>query len=244
PTQPAISFGGAGGRKIAQVVTVGAQGTLTGVGINNVTCPASGPMTVEIQRLTLAGLPDGQTIAAGASSGAFFVISTAPSIDLPIGAKFAFVISSPTQCDIANPLATDAYQGGDAYVDAGTGWQPLAATDGRFDLPFRTLIQPALPVAYLNRSRGGLSATLLATGKVLLAGNDNSAELYDPVTNASTPTGSMSQQRINHTATLLLNDKVLIAGGRDFSGARSATTELYDVATGTFTAGPSMAAAR
>ena len=63
------------------------------------------------------------------------------------------------------------------------------------------------------------SATLLANGKVLVAGGLNysgtlaSAELYDPATGTWTATGSMTNPRLYYTATLLANGKVLVAGG-------------------------------
>src|SRR3989442_9366941 len=53
-----------------------------------------------------------------------------------------------------------------------------------------------------------------------------------------TNTGSMSMSRNGHTATLLPNGKVLIAGGG------TATAELYDPATGTFTPTGTMSASR
>ncbi len=56
-------------------------------------------------------------------------------------------------------------------------------------------------------------------------------------------TAPMTAARADATATPLLNGKVLIAGGNGDGGALRGT-ELYDPATGSFTAGPSMNAAR
>jgi len=99
------------------------------------------------------------------------------------------------------------------------------------------------------------TATLLNTGKVLIAGGEDaasnafaSAELYDPSSGTFTPTaGSMTIARAGHTATLLSNGKVLIAGGTSGGDTEAAlsTAELYDPATDTFTATTgSMTAAR
>jgi hypothetical protein len=82
------------------------------------------------------------------------------------------------------------------------------------------------------------TATLLNTGKVLVAGWGNAtAELFDPATGSFTATGSMLQPRVSHTATLLNSGKVLLTGG--IQGTPPATTvlaeaELYDPTTGSF----------
>jgi hypothetical protein len=107
------------------------------------------------------------------------------------------------------------------------------------------------------------SATLLPNGKVLLAGGLgdgtnagiagppptlDSAELYDPTTGMFTATGSMHSPRASHTATLLSGGRVLIVGGTPDAGSFwngrfpyiyssvLATAEIYDIATGVFTA--------
>ncbi|MBY4898939.1 kelch repeat-containing protein [Cupriavidus sp. AU9028] len=95
-----------------------------------------------------------------------------------------------------------------------------------------------------GRSEG--TATRLPNGRVLVAGGSTggtvgtaTAELYDPVTGMWQATASMAEARIRHTATLLRNGKVLVIGGYTRSGGTvhvSGTAELYDPATGTWSA--------
>ena len=120
-------------------------------------------------------------------------------------------------------------------------------------VPFTIRVSLARPTATfavtlgtMTTARSGHTATLLLSGKVLVAGGpDASAELYDPATDMFTATtGPMSIARAGHTATLLADaalanyGKVLIAGG----GSTSA--ELYDPTSGTFTATGSMETVR
>jgi subtilisin-like proprotein convertase family protein len=92
----------------------------------------------------------------------------------------------------------------------------------------------------MTAERTGHTATLLASGKVLITGGKNksgvlsSAELYDPATGAFSPTSGMTASRDGHTATLLADGTVLICGG--WNGTTSlSSAELYDPATGSFT---------
>ena len=82
------------------------------------------------------------------------------------------------------------------------------------------------------------SMTLLANGKVLLAGGassggvrESSVEIYDPLTNAWTATGSMTAGRGAHAAVLMRDGRVLVASG--FSGSGEVPgAEIYDPSTG------------
>jgi len=103
-------------------------------------------------------------------------------------------------------------------------------------------------------ARVGDTATLLANGRVLVAGGTDlpnvgtasgemlaSAELYDPMTGTSSPTGSMATARGGYTTTPLADSRVLMAGGVEILTAAGpgpflASAELYDPKTGTFSA--------
>jgi hypothetical protein len=110
------------------------------------------------------------------------------------------------------------------------------------------------------------TATPLLDGRVLLVGGwalrdgfdgqpydlsdrflSKSAELYDPKTGTFTQTGSLVQARLSHSATRLQDGRVLITGGvaslstgEDPDSKATAKAEIYDPATGKFTATGSM----
>lgn len=124
---------------------------------------------------------------------------------------------------------------------------PLLTMLGLFGGPSTVLAQSAgrfTGTGDMSTPRFGHSATLLPSGKVLMAGGESNssgttaatAELYDPAIGLFSATGSMIVARSGHSATLLPNGKVLIAGGRVIGSRILNSAELYDPVTGIFTA--------
>jgi hypothetical protein len=114
------------------------------------------------------------------------------------------------------------------------------------------------PTGSMAVPRRAQTATLLPDGRVLIAagygGNValNSAEIYDPATGRFVSTGSMLQAHSLGTVTALRDGRVLVAGGAtavlrgdtDVSITELAAAELYDPATGKWSATGSMRRAR
>lgn len=102
------------------------------------------------------------------------------------------------------------------------------------------------------------TATMLLSGKVLVAGGGDSlcltcspyasTELYDPAGGQWTPAGNMTIGRMGHTATLLPDGRVLVVGGAGPSTTVAAgplaSAEVFDPATGAWTATGSMGQVR
>jgi Kelch motif len=128
----------------------------------------------------------------------------------------------------------------------------LVATNDKGAVSAEVTVRTAafVPVAPMHTPRSGATATLLFDGKILVTGGDtgsgptDTAEVFDPATNAFTPTaGPMAVARQGHLARLLASGEVVIMGGRGAAGAL-ASAELWSPATGTFSSLGNLTAAR
>jgi hypothetical protein len=116
----------------------------------------------------------------------------------------------------------------------------------------------------MSTARTDHTASLLRDGKVLIVGGNvpcaptvcgtvlsafSTAELYDPGANLFSATGSMATARFQHTATVLPSGLVVIAGGQTLDTVHAqyvltSSIEIYDPASGIFSPGGSLMAAR
>ncbi len=103
----------------------------------------------------------------------------------------------------------------------------------------------------MNVARRLQTATLLADGRVLVAGGFGAsgslpiadAEIYDPAANGWTSVASMAVARDVAAAASLPNGNVIVVGG-SAAGTRIASTELFDPVQGRWSGGPPLAVAR
>jgi Ca2+-binding RTX toxin-like protein len=116
-------------------------------------------------------------------------------------------------------------------------------------------VGPWTDTGRMVQNRFAQTATLLADGKVLVAGGTWSeddkggveclteSETYDPGSAVWSRVGSMATGRTGHTATALGTGKVLVAGGSDCSAA-VASAEVYNPVTRAWSATGTMTTAR
>jgi hypothetical protein len=108
------------------------------------------------------------------------------------------------------------------------------------------------PTGDLITPRNNLTATLLASGKVLVAGGWNetpveTAETFDPATGKFTETGPMTLARDFHEAVALSDGRVALLGGiriLDNINTPQRSVEIYDPTTNAFSPAGQMAEPR
>lgn len=197
-------------------------------------------------------LPNGKVLIAGGSCGSGCFLRTAELYDPGTG-RFTPTgsMSTPRAAGRATRL-----QNGDVLIaggDSSADDLPLASAE-----LYHTSNGKFSPTGSMQTPRDYFAAVLLKNGKVLVMGGSStgqhasgmveeaSAEIYDPATGRFTPTGSMTAPRNKLGAALLPDGRVLVVGGQSAGafGARLASTEIYDPATGKFTVGPKMSSKR
>lgn len=201
----------------------------------------TGSLNVARSRHTATLLNNGKVLIAGGSnsSGA---LASAELYD-PATGTFSLTGSlscacgySPALLPNGSVLFTGGFNGANAVATA----ELYNPATGTFAL-----------TGNLNVARAGPSVTLLANGKVLVAGGVfytgvipftavphylASAELYNPASGTFSLTGSLRTARSGQSATVLNNGNVLLAAGQNdgANGGYVGSAELYSPSTGKF----------
>ena len=245
-----------------QTITATDVGTAALTGTSNsihVPAPASGftatgSMTSARESHTATLLNDGKVLVVGGDAREVLRYCGPPfhcTRHVPLASAELFDPASGIFAGTGNMVAPRTLHAatllGDGKVlvtggDSGNDFSTPLATAEIFDISTGMFT----PTGNMVNARAGHTATLLANGKVLVAGGSSgdAAELFDPATGEFTASGSMETPRTNDTATLLKNGDVLVTGGDDASGNPVATAELFDPTTGMFMPTGSMSVAR
>ena len=188
-----------------------------------------GSMNIERYRHTATRLLNGKVLLAGGQNMRS-ITDTAELFDFTAG-SFRYTegqMSIPRDAHTATRL-------GDGTVLI-TGGLDGVGTTNTAELYNPTDDSFSLTIGRMNSARAFHTATLLKDGRVFIAGGYNgeflnSAEIYDPKTQAFEPVTANMEARSNHTATLLSDGTVLIAGGRNATTEETGglnTAEVYD----------------
>jgi len=196
-------------------------------------------------------LMDGRVLVAGGAESPFgtipkVVVANAELYDPSTGRWTATGSMLNARANHTATLLPD----GKVLVAGGASYAP----GGPSGLDSAEMYDPATGIwsatGSLRQARASHTATLLENGTVLVAGNAieisarASTELFDPIAGLWSGSGDMTAPRSGQTATLLLDGNVLVVGGRtpDQNGPKpAATAEIYDAATGLWTATVAMA---
>ena len=238
------------------VATVSTSGVVTAVGAGTAQIRAtsegkSGEVAVTVN-------PPVAVASVSISNSPGFSLITGSTLQLSASARDAqgnaLAGRTIAWSSTANEVATVSSTGLVTAVSPGTA-QIRATSEGRVaEVSASVSAHPWTLTGSLATGRTLHSATLLATGRVLVVGGQSlaapfqtfaSAELYDPTAGTWSPTGSLATARENHFAVRLQDGKILVGGGYSIEQqAQLRSVELYDPATGLWTPTGSMTVAR
>ncbi len=204
----------------------------------------AGDMTMARVGQAAVLLPSGKVLIAGGWTGP----GCTDSAELYDPATQRFTPTAKMTTRRGNPSATLLTDGDVLIAGGGDRDIPGGVSSAEVFHPATLSFQAIRPMHYARISH---TATLLKDGRVLIVGGRGetlaiAAELYDPKTRKFSDTGRLITARYKHTAGLLPDGRVLIAGGsdeRDWKGKLS-SAEIYDPATGKFSATAEMNDAR
>ncbi|MCX7429647.1 MAG: hypothetical protein NTY17_01335 [Planctomycetia bacterium] len=216
------------------------------------TFAATGSMSTPRLGAAAVRLADGRVLLVGGEGNDHLAMASAEVFD-PATASWS--LTAPMSTGRANPTAT-LLQDGTVLVVGGysinSDYDPLASAE--IYNPVTGTFSPTGSMAIARRNH---TATLLANGRVLVAGgynginsttdgtgNVNAPEIYDPAKRTFSATADMTSARRYPTATMLPDGKVLIAGGYDDTNAVLLTADVYNPTAGTFAPTGSMLTAR
>jgi hypothetical protein len=191
-------------------------------------------------------LPNGKVLIAGGQSvinGTFVVLASTELYD-PASNRFSLTGTATMNTGRADATATLLPTGKVLIAGGFTATGGSLASTELYDSASNSFATSG--TANMNQARQGTTATLLANGRVLIAGGlgslaANSTDLYDSATNSfAATTPLLTDKRFAPGATLLPNGRVLIAGGADLADMPLFSTDLYNPTTNTITAGPLM----
>jgi N-acetylneuraminic acid mutarotase len=195
-------------------------------------------------------LPDGKVLVAGGVTGDYLSgterVATAEVYDPASGTWSATGSMAKPRVGHTATLLPD----GKVLVVGGGDGSSVLATAEVYDPASGTWSA----TGSMGTPRGAHHAALLLNGQVLVVGGRNdtasmleTAEVYDPASGTWSATGSMITPRRTHTVTPLPNGQVLVAGGKEgfpISLPMLETAEVYDPASGTWSATGSMTTPR
>ncbi len=208
---------------------------------------ATGAMLAPRFGHTASPLPDGTVLVAGGWDGAGAVLAAAERFDPATG---RFRPLPPMGEARAGHVAVGLADGRVLLIGGVGPGREHRATAETFD-PRTGRFSPA---GRMTEPRENHAAVRLADGRVLVCGGHHgnratrrvlaSAEVFDPVSGRFSPAGPLLFRRHKHDAVRLGDGRVLVTGGAGGDDAPGDTTEFFDPARGTFSAGPRLGRAR